>query len=408
MKNIKIKKISSLFLALLLTSCTSINTQRVFDRFDGIFTDKNNEEVVEINPDVTFDNKIVENKILTSDNVDIYLNIVKDRLRANQKVEGDEFQPSYKILVGEYLTLKTNGENTAKIATSPKNTNARVKIVNGKLYFRSIYKGNYAINLYQNNYLTKKINVVVTSKYNFSESNIYDIILENSAKNNKILKNAVTLYKIYYPNGKNHKNVSYELLKYGYTNKDNSIINEALEVLKSDINSFDDSQKNLILKAAALSKKRIFIPEKIYFTADKELQKTLADYIQTKDILDKKDKIFLERNFQSIFNKISTEKQKDDAKINNSEDTSVKNNSFLGAIQKKLNLNKKNDIKEPKKALIKEKSGNKKAEIYYNLMEKHVKSGDRIKALRYLSLIKQQDPNSEWAKKAEKLANEVK
>ncbi len=393
MKNLK--KICGIFLTLLLTSCTSMNTQGVFERLGNIFEEENGGgKVVEIGETEK------EYQVLTSENVKSYLGEIKNRLKRRQRIEVREKKYTYDVLIGEYLVLSLDGETRAKITTFPVNTTPRVKISGNKLYFRTIYKGGYGIDLYNGAYLTRKINIVATSKNNFSESNIYDIILENSAKNNDILKDAVTLYKIYYPNGKNYKKVSYKLLEYGYKRQDKQIINEALNILKSDMKYFDDEQKKILLNSATLTGKRIFVPRSVYMTKNTELKEALARYIKAKDILDKKDKIFMQENFPNFLDEINKKSEIEENIENDNKET-------IKIINSKVEESK-NKIKDYKKELSKQNSKDRKVQIYYNLMNKYVNSGDKAKALRYLSLIKQGAPNSELAKNAERKVMQMK
>ena len=50
----------------------------------------------------------------------------------------------------------------------------------------------------------------------------------------------------------------------------------------------------------------------------------------------------------------------------------------------------------------------KKPEIYYNIASSYAKLGNKVEVTKYLRLLKQEFPNSEWAKKSEVLTKLIK
>ena len=114
-----------------------------------------------------------------------------------------------------------------------------------KLVFRSVYQGQYVLSTYVDGSLNRKIAIAVIAKYDFSEREIYDVIMQNFESKSKDLENAVTLYKMMFPTGRYAKEVNYLFLKYAYDIKNTSFNNLAQRV-------FIDTLKNLDMLADAL------------------------------------------------------------------------------------------------------------------------------------------------------------
>lgn len=415
-----LKKLSILFSIIIFASCTNLKNNSLKGIKDILGLDNEGKENT-ITERIENQNDFIQEDVgLTNENIEKYLNIIKDRLKKSEKRIDNSINSNYKVLVGEYLVTPVENGNTVKVVSSPKNTNTRVKVENDNLVFRTIYRGNYGLSIYEGNNLVRKINIAALTKFNFSESNIYDIIAENSQKNNKTLENAISLYKIYYPNGAYIRKVNYFLLDYAYNKEDKSMINESLDALKSDIGNFNEEQQIIILKAAKLVNKDIFIPASLYRTKNKEVEKELATYLKDKNILDKKDVVFLEKTSvnenesdrNATLEKISSW-YKNNGDVSKAKDLESKNSdskteNLYDIAMKNINTNPKIAIDNFKKSLAMEKNSNKRAETYYNIANSYLKLGNKVEALKYLTLIKQEFVGSDWVKKSELLINTIK
>ena len=413
------KKASILLSLAILTSCSNINSGKTTlkDIRDILGeTESSKETIAEIEKDEFEQEEVV----LTGETVSKYLDIVKERLKKSEKRINDLETDNYKVFVGEYLITPASNMNSVRVTSSPKNTNSRVRLENGNLIFRTIYRGNYGLSIYQGTNLIKRLNISAVTKYNFSESNIYDIITENSQTKTKILEDAISLYKIYYPNGSNIRRVNYLLLDYAYEIKNNSMINEALEALKSDIISFPDEEKIKIIQAAKSTNKEIFIPDSVYRTANSELQKELSTFIKNKRTLDRKDVVFLEKiaanqgsaEKTQILERVNAWYQnngdvtKSKEILNQTAETKIEN--FYDKAIKNMNTNPRLAIENFKKSLSTERNKNRRAETYYNIANSYLKLGNKVEAQKYLTLIKQEFAGSDWVKRSEILINTIK
>ena len=381
-----------------------------------------------------------EEKIISVDvndeNVNDYLTIIKANLRTSAKKVDDNIRNQYTVPIGETLVFPVDNEKAIKLSTSPKNANPKVSLTNGKVTFRTVYQGQYVLSTYVNGSVNRKITVSAISKYDFDEKDLYNLILQDSEKRDKDVENAVTLYKMLYPAGRHSKEVNYLFLKYAYDIRNNSLINEALAGVKNDFSSYSDSEKATILRAAKLANKSIFIPSEVYNTNNSDLKNALNEYNNSsKAPVDRAPSTPVDNRT------VTTEKNKTKTQTTENETSIVdyareKVRSVVGGISgttttvttvgsikskttnttesyyekgmKNLNSNPKVAIDNLKKSLSSEKIQDKKPEIYYNIASSYAKLGNRVEVTKYIRLLKQEFPNSSWAKKSEALSNLIK
>ena len=381
-----------------------------------------------------------EEKIVSVDvndeNVNDYLTIIKSNLRTSAKKVDDNIKNQYTVPIGETLVFTVDNEKAIKLSTSPKNANPKVSLTNGKVTFRTVYQGQYVLSTYVNGSVNRKITVSAISKYDFNEKDLYKLILQDSEKRDKDVENAVTLYKMLYPAGRYSKEVNYLFLKYAYDIRNNSLINEALAGVKNDFSSYSDSEKATILRASKLANKSIFIPSEVYNTNNSDLKNALNEYNNSsKAPVDRAPSAPVDNRT------VTTEKNKTKTQTTENETSIVdyareKVRSVVGGISgttttvttvgsikskttnttesyyekgmKNLNSNPKVAIDNLKKSLSSEKIQDKKPEIYYNIASSYAKLGNRVEVTKYIRLLKQEFPNSSWAKKSEALSNLIK
>ena len=422
-----LKKLSVLIVAGILVGCTNI---------DNLGGKKDSGPIREIGgePQIPGETKIVEdvptddgkvvNKEANNENIKEYLSIVKGNLKGSVKKVEDSVENNYTVGLGETLVFPLDNERAIKLTASPKNTNTKINLSNGKVSFRSVYQGQYVLSTYVDGSLNRKIAIAVIAKYDFSEREVYDVIMQNFESKSKDLENAVTLYKMMFPTGRYAKEVNYLFLKYAYDIKNTSLMSEALAGVKNDFSSYSDSEKATILRVAKLTNKDIFVPSETYKTSDTELKSALQEYVGNKGSLDKNDKVFIEKTKKETpetSNTVAREKVRavlDETvltKVGSTSGTSpktVKNTtsktetngeSYYDKAIKNLNSNPRVAIENFKKSLSTEKIQDKKPEIYYNIASSYAKLGNKVEVTKYLRLLKQEFPNSEWVKRSEAL-----
>ena len=381
-----------------------------------------------------------EEKIVSVDvndeNVNDYLTIIKSNLRTSAKKVDDNIKNQYTVPIGETLVFPVDNEKAIKLSTSPKNANPKVSLTNGKVTFRTVYQGQYVLSTYVNGSVNRKITVSAISKYDFNEKDLYKLILQDSEKRDKDVENAVTLYKMLYPAGRYSKEVNYLFLKYAYDIRNNSLINEALAGVKNDFSSYSDSEKATILRAAKLANKSIFIPSEVYNTNNSDLKNALNEYnnsskapvdrapsapVDNRTVTTEKNKTktqttenetsivdYAREKVRSVVGGISGTTSTASTVGSAKSKVTTSTESYYEKGMKNLNSNPKVAIDNLKKSLSSEKIQDKKPEIYYNIASSYAKLGNRVEVTKYIRLLKQEFPNSSWAKKSEALSNLIK
>ena len=419
-----LKKLSILVVAGILVGCANI---------DNLVGKKNGGPIREIGgePQIPGETKIVEDvpvddgkvisKEANNENIKEYLSIVKGNLKGSVKRVEDNVKNDYTVGLGETLIFPVDNEKAIKLTASPRNTNTKINLSNGKVSFRSVYQGQYVLSTYVDGSLNRKIAIAVIAKYDFSEKEVYDVIMQDAENKSKDLENAVTLYKMMFPAGRYSKEVNYLFLKYAYDIKNTSLMNEALAGVKNEFSSYSDSEKATILRVAKLTNKDVFVPSETYKTSNPELKSALQEYVGNKSSLDKTDKVFIEKakkEAPETANEVVRDKIKaviDGAvptKVGSSSGTTSKatnskaeskGESYYDKAMKNLNSNPRVAIENFKKSLSTEKIQDKKPEIYYNIASSYAKLGNKVEVTKYLRLLKQEFPNSEWVKRSEAL-----
>ena len=392
-----------------------------------------NGETVEIKPQQ--EEKIVSVDV-NDENVNDYLTIIKSNLRTSAKKVDDNIRNQYTVPIGETLVFPVDNEKAIKLSTSPKNANPKISLTNGKVTFRTVYQGQYVLSTYVNGSVNRKITVSAISKYDFDEKDLYNLILQDSEKRDKDVENAVTLYKMLYPAGRYSKEVNYLFLKYAYEIRNNSLINEALAGVKNDFSSYSDSEKATILRAAKLANKSIFIPSEVYNTNNSDLKNALNEYnnsgkapvdrapstpVDNRTVTTEKNKAktqakeeetsivdYAREKVRSVVGGISGTTSTASTVGSASSKVTTSTESYYEKGMKNLNSNPKVAIDNLKKSLSSEKIQDKKPEIYYNIASSYAKLGNRVEVTKYIRLLKQEFPNSSWAKKSEALSNLIK
>ena len=401
-----LKKLLVALIAIILVGCSNLDFN----------SRKDNGPVREIGMETEIENNKVEaiSKKANNENIKEYLSIVKSNLKGSVKKVEDSVKNDYTVGLGETLIFPLDNERAIKLTASPRNTNTKINLSNGKVSFRSVYQGQYILSTYIDGSLNRKIAIAVIAKYDFSEKEVYDIIMQDSEARSKDLENAVTFYKMMFPVGRYSKEVNYLFLKYAYDTRNSSLMNEALAGVKNEFSSYSDSEKATILKVAKLTNQNIFVPSETYNTSNPELKNALQEYIGNKSSLDKTDKVFIEKTKKELAetaNEVMRDKIKAvidgtiSTKVGSSSGskTESKGESYYDKAMKNLNSNPRVAIENFKKSLSTEKIQDKKPEIYYNIASSYAKLGNKVEVTKYLRLLKQEFPNSEWVKRSEAL-----
>ena len=176
-----LKKLSILVVAGILVGCANIDNL-AGKRSGGPIREIGGEPQIPGETKIE-DNKVDDGKVISkeanNENIKEYLSIVKGNLKGSIKKVEDNVENNYTVGLGETLIFPLDNERAIKLTASPKNTNAKINLSNGKVSFRSVYQGQYILSTYVDGSLNRKISVAVIAKYDFSERELYDVIMQD-------------------------------------------------------------------------------------------------------------------------------------------------------------------------------------------------------------------------------------
>lgn len=394
------KSLAAAFVLFVFTSCSSLdisnigqalkpkdkhNVEEIINQKNDKVSDFNNFETIA--PERTFisENEVAEN-----------LGYIKNNLREKKLRIDDEVKNSYRVYMGETLRFRLDRENSAKLLNPNPRASTKIAINNDYLSFMTIYRGNYNLALFDNGQKTRTVLVEVLPKNVLAESNIYDIIQNNFNKNNKILEDAITLYKTHYPNGQHYTRLNYYLLKYAENKNNVSMMKEGLNGLKNNLAAFSLNEQKDIIRLAIELRQDLQLPLSIYTNRDAELQELLKQYIMLKANKNTNDRLFLEQ--------LSQDKQED----KQAETTADRLKEERKNINLKKDSKENNTLDALKKKLLMERNPEKKAKLYYDIGKNYLDSGNKTQAKKYLIVVVRQFANTKWARQSQELLKNIK
>lgn len=222
----KLRKNPVLLLFLLLGGCTAL--EKDFNNRNSIYS-----ELGKINLE---SNRLLNegkfSKTLTNEELKLALNEIKNSWSRGEIVEAIPTNPdsTYEIGVGQYLKIPNIGiKKVEAIGADP----SHYEILNRDgIYFRALYSGEYILKLsrWDDSYSILKIKNNV--KYDFTEAETYDIILNNyNSRNYQDALNGIDLYRIVYPKS--------------YRNREMDFLALDIFLLIGDLKEAKELQKNL-------------------------------------------------------------------------------------------------------------------------------------------------------------------
>ena len=240
------KKLVFLGILVGLCSCTNINQDfsSVLKKIDL----EQKESIPSLNQ---------ENIILTKDTVQDILKDVSFRLRSGQirNYESD-YSGRYEVYVGDYVSLPLElNENNYNVIKYPNDVNYNIKINGNKLLFRSLYAGKYEILIYSDTQMTRKIKISNILKYNFTENDIYNLIVScYNEMDLKGLNDSISLSRIAFPDSSRNKEISFLLIDLAVKDGNTKIIKDEMQYLQKHVVLNDFDKKQLITALNMIAK----------------------------------------------------------------------------------------------------------------------------------------------------------
>lgn len=283
------KKIGFLLILLTLYSCTSLPQKpdfgSIWSSVTGESTPLEQETIV----------------LTESDPAGLLDTISKNLKEGKTKSYSEGYSGNnFEVYVGDYLMIPLKYENDFKLLSYPRTISYELGIKGTNLVFRSIYQGDFEIEMSSAGGVTRRIKISNKLKYRFTEQNNYDIILKNYASNDlKQLQNSVALHRIAFPDSFRDKEISFMVMELAGKDGNTRVVKEEIDFLKK-FKILDEQDKLSILDAMSLSGNNTPFDSVLleYKSENTILNEALKKAIMAKTTLNKEEIEFLEKEFR--------------------------------------------------------------------------------------------------------------
>lgn len=165
---------------------------------------------------------------------------------------------------GETLIINNINADRVKIISSPVKTDYTFAINGNSLKFNSLYQGEYIAEIYKGFTYIGTIKIKNKLKYDFTEKDNYDIILNSyNNKNLDLLVKSAHLYSIAFPRNSKQKDIAFMVLDLGAINDNKLLINKEIRYLKDNF-SLNENEKIKLLTLEENSSDGVFIINNYY------------------------------------------------------------------------------------------------------------------------------------------------
>ena len=151
------------------------------------------------------------------------------------------------VYAGETLIINNINADRVKIISSPIKNDFTFNISGNSLNFNSLYQGEYIAEIYKGFTYVGTVKIKNKLKYNFTEKDNYDIILNSyNNKNLDLLVKSAQLYLIAFPTNSKQKDVAFMVLNLGSANGNQLLINKEIRYLKENFSLNEDEKIKLL------------------------------------------------------------------------------------------------------------------------------------------------------------------
>lgn len=151
------------------------------------------------------------------------------------------------VYAGETLIVNNINADRVKIISSPIKNDFTFNISGNSLNFNSLYQGEYIAEIYKGFTYVGTVKIKNKLKYNFTEKDNYDIILNSyNNKNLDLLVKSAQLYLIAFPTNSKQKDVAFMVLNLGSANGNQLLINKEIRYLKENFSLNEDEKIKLL------------------------------------------------------------------------------------------------------------------------------------------------------------------
>ncbi|MCQ8212565.1 tetratricopeptide repeat protein [Cetobacterium somerae] len=227
--------------ALILFSCTNLQTQ----------LPTQNKVVV---PSVKNPSLQQDNFFLNESGVAYLYDLIQRDSSTNaiREYTPTQMMSPMEVYAGETLIINNINADRVKLISSPIKNDFTFNISGNSLNFNSLYQGEYIAEIYKGFTYVGTVKIKNKLKYNFTEKDNYDIILNSyNNKNLDLLVKSAQLYLIAFPTNSKQKDVAFMVLDLGSANENQLLINKEIRYLKENF-SLNEEEK---IKLLALEEK---------------------------------------------------------------------------------------------------------------------------------------------------------
>lgn len=293
------KKFIYLCLVLLLSSCTSLESFKSNFNLDG--KKKDNESEKSLN---TYNELETQQIILNSSAPAGILTDISNSLKRGYVREyNSSYRSDYEVYVGDTLSIPLAlGEDSYNVFFAPLGTSYEIEIREGNLFFRGIYQGNYEIMLYSSGSFSRKILIKNKLKYEFTEQNNYEVIVESYKNSNmKALSDSVAVHRIAFPNSFRDKEISFLLIDLAGRDGNAKIIKEEIDFLQKYTKLDEYDKLNIVNSLKLIQDKNFEISSALleFNPSYMNLNQEIAKLIMIKENPTQDEIIFMENLYRA-------------------------------------------------------------------------------------------------------------
>lgn len=293
------KKFAYLCLAILLSSCTSL------DSLKNSISDSGKKESGIENPwnNTTGDLKTQQIILNGSAPEGILADISNSLKRGYVREYNTTYRDNYEVYVGDYLSIPLGiGEDSYNVLFSPLGTSYEIELRDGKLFFRGIYQGNYEVMLYSAGSFSRKIVIQNKLKYEFTEQNNYEVIAQSyKAGNMKQLSDSVAVHRIAFPNSFRDKEISFMLIDLAGRDGNSKIIKDEIDFLQKYTKLDEYDKLNIVNSLKLIQDKNFELNSALleFDSSSQNLNQEIVKLITAKENPTQDEIIFLEKVYSS-------------------------------------------------------------------------------------------------------------
>lgn len=240
---------------------------------------------------------------LTTDNANQLYDFIQNEFNESgfRNYSISDLNSPVEIYCGETLKITNLGANRIKLISSPVKSDFDFSIADGTLTFKSLYQGHYVAELYNDFSYIGTVKIINKLKYNFTERNNYDIILDSyKNKNLDTLLKISEIYLYAFPENSKQKDVIFMTLELNPINNQ-FLVNKKIKFLKDNFTL--NEQEKIKLLNFEINYNNLKTLDNYYLDYNKSnlaLNKEIVKIIKAKNTANIEELQFLEKVYSDV------------------------------------------------------------------------------------------------------------